>query len=129
MNPVTEIDMSTMEKEMEALLSWMKEDYNRWHDMGSPVCHEDEIIRKEMCANYAAGLRVIEGSKYLKVVGTGGMGSSESVKLFVVKLDTDKKFRRGDLLKPAGWKTPARNFPRGNVLKGTFGRVAWTGAH
>ena len=128
-NPVTEIDMDTMKKEMEALLSWMITDYNRWHDMGSPVCYESDIIREEMCVNYAAGLRVVEGSKYLKVVGTGGMGSSESVMLFVVKSDTDKKFRKGDLLKPAGWGTPARNFSRGNVLEGTFGRVAWTGAH
>ena len=120
--------MSTMEKEMEALLSWMIEDYDRWHDVHSLFCHEGEIIRKEMCANYAAGLRVIEGSKYLKVVGTGGVGSGESVKLFIVKSDTDKKFRKGDILKPAGWAAPARNFPRGNVLKGTLGRVAWTGA-
>ena len=118
-----------MEKEMEALLSWMIEDYNRWHGTSSPICHEDFLTRKEMCANYAAGLRVISASKYIKVVGTGGMGSSESVKLFVVKSDTDKKFRKGDILKPAGWASPARNFSRGNVLEGTLGRVAWTGAH
>ena len=84
MNPVTEIDMGTMIKEMEALLGFMRKDYNRWSDMGSPVSHEGDLIREEMCANYAKGLRVVEGSKYLKVVGTGGMGSSESVMLFVV---------------------------------------------
>ena len=127
-NLVTEIDMSTMEKGIEDLLVWMKEDYNRWHSRGNAWLDGAEDIVDTMCANYADGLRVVEGSKYLKVVGTGGMGSSESVMLFVVKSDTDKKFRKGDILKPAGWAAPARNFPRGNVLKGTLGRVAWTGA-
>ena len=121
--------MSTMEKEMKDLLVWMAEDYNRWQKAYKVYTYGTEGVREEMCANYAAGLRVIEGSKYLKVVGTGGMGSSESVMLFVVKSDTDKKFRKGDLLKAAGWAAPARNFPRGNVLEGTLGRVSWTGAH
>jgi len=128
-NSLNEIDMSTMEKEMEDLLVWMKEDYNRWHSMGNAWLDGAEDVRDAMFENYADGLRVIEGSKYLKVVGTSGIGSGESVKLFVVKSDTDKKFRKGDLLKPAGWATPARNFPRGNVLEGTLGRVGWTGAH
>ena len=120
--------MSTMEKEMAALLVWMKEDYNRWHSVGNAWLDGAEDVRDAMCTNYADGLRVVEGSKYLKVVGTGGMGSSVSVMLFVVKSDTDKKFRKGDILKAAGWAAPARNFPRGNVLKGTLGRGAWTGA-
>ena len=128
-NLVTEIDMSTMEKGIEDLLVWMKEDYNRWHSRGNAWLDGAEDIVDTMCANYADGLRVVEGSKYLKVVGTGGMGSSESVMLFVVKLDTDKKFRKGDILKPAGWAAPARNFSRGNVLNGKLGRVAWTGGH
>jgi hypothetical protein len=120
-----------MEKEIEALLNWMKKDYIRWHESGRSNTRLDgsEDVRDAMCANYADGLRVIEGSKYLKVVGTGGMGSSESVMLFVVKSDNDKKFRKGDLLKPVGWGVPARNFPRGNVLEGTLERIAWTGAN
>jgi hypothetical protein len=108
----------------------MKKDYIRWHEWGRSNTRLDgsEDVRDAMCANYADGLKVIEGSKYLKVVGTGGMGSSEDVKLFVVKSDTDKKFHKGDILKPAGWAAPSRNFSRGNVLKGTLGRVGWTGA-
>ena len=81
---MNEIDMSTMEKEMEALLSWMKDDYNRWHSMGNAWLDGAEDVREAMFENYADGLRVIEGSKYLKVVGTSGIGSGESVKLFVV---------------------------------------------
>ena len=121
--------MGDMKKEMEDLLVWMSEDYNRWHTGHNPWLDGAEDVREAMCANYADGLRVIEGSKYLKVVGTSGMGSSETVYMFVVKSDTDKKFRKGDILKAAGWAAPARNFPRGNVLKGTLGRVSWTGAH
>ena len=45
---------------------------------------------------------------------------------FVVAVDTDKKFKKGDLLKPAGFNAPARNAARGNVLEGGF-RIRWTG--
>ena len=129
MNPVTEIDMGTMKKEMEALLDFMRHDYDRWSDRGVRISRTPSEVCEKMAENYAKGLRVVEGSKYLKVVGTGGCGSSVSVKMFVVNTDKDKYFRRGDILKPAGWKAPARNFSRGNVLDGTFDRVTWTGAH
>ena len=45
---------------------------------------------------------------------------------FVVAVDDDKKFKKGDLLKPAGYNAPARNAARGNVLEGGF-RIRWTG--
>ena len=40
--------------------------------------------------------------------------------------DNDKKFKKGDLLKPAGYDKPARNAARGNILDGGFG-IQWTG--
>jgi hypothetical protein len=43
-------------------------------------------------------------------------------------LDDDGKFKRGDILKAASWKAPAKNFSRGNVLTGTLNRITWTGA-
>ena len=36
------------------------------------------------------------------------------------------KFKKGDLLKAAGFNAPARNAPRGNVLDGGF-NIRWTG--
>jgi len=45
---------------------------------------------------------------------------------FVVNTDDDKKFKRGDVLKAAGFNAPARNAPRGNVLDGGF-NIDWTG--
>ena len=45
---------------------------------------------------------------------------------FVVGTDTDPKFKKGDVLKAAGFNAPARNAPRGNVLEGGF-NINWTG--
>ena len=42
------------------------------------------------------------------------------------KAYTSKKFKKGDLLKPAGYDKPARNAARGNILDGGF-QINWTG--
>ena len=70
------------------------------------------------------GWTVKNGSKYIKLIKKLHM--QESVWGFDVKGDNDKLFKKGDLLKPAGWNAPARNAPRGNVLEGGF-PVQWTG--
>jgi len=41
---------------------------------------------------------------------------SGSVYAFIVKNPNDKMFNLGDILKPASFKAPARNFARGNVF-------------
>ena len=61
------------------------------------------------------------GKKYIK------FSTGKSVWGFIV-LENDNKFMRGDILKPAGASTPARNFARGNILNGDFSRVQWMGA-
>ena len=80
-----------------------------------------------MIENYCNGLEVNEGSRYWKITGTSGGGNSRSVKGFIAKAG-DKKFCEGDMLKAAGWATPARNFARGNVIDGRgVNEVRWTG--
>ena len=81
-------------------------------------------ISDEMNDKFINGWTVKNGSKYIKLITKSGM--QNSVWGFVVATDNDKLFKKGDLLKPAGWNAPARNKPRGNVLEGGF-PVNWTG--
>ena len=112
-----------MKKEIENVLEAMKADYKEWSDRCASG--ERRAINTTMYEEYCAGLMVEENRRYWKI--TGKSGSSRSVKGFIVKAG-DKKFREGDMLKPAGWAAPARNFARGNVLDGTgVDRVRWTG--
>ena len=117
-----------MRNEIEKVLEAMREDYRRWS--GRCASHDESAhsrIRDEMEENYCNGLEVEENRRYWKITGTNGSGSQVSVKGFIVKAG-DKKFREGDMLKPAGWAAPARNFARGNVLDGTgVYNVRWTG--
>ena len=78
----------------------------------------------EMKANFAEGISVEYGKKYIKIVKT--LGSQRMVWGFIVGVDNDKKFKLGDILKPAGWKAPARNAARGNILDGGY-PINWTG--
>jgi len=75
---------------------------------------------KEMCDDFANGWVVKKGKKYIKIM------SSRSAWGFIVNTDDDKLFKKGDLLKCAGYAAPARNKARGNVLEGGFA-IQWTG--
>ena len=112
----------------DAMLDAMRVDYKSWSD-GSNARNPErardengETVSDRMCREYCTSLEYSMGKKYIKVT------DGSSVKAFVVAVDDDKKFEYGDILMPAGWKTPARNFRRGNVLDRTFDRVRWTGA-
>jgi hypothetical protein len=117
-----------MRNEIEKVLEAMREDYKRWtYACKGRGSFSNSSIEKEMEENYCNGLRVEENRRYWKITGTNGSGSQVSVKGFIVKAG-DKKFREGDMLKPAGWAAPARNFARGNVLDETgFENARWTG--
>ncbi len=117
-----------MRNEIEKVLEAMREDYKRWSWWSSsykPNPHSDKTIMNEMIEDYCNGLEVTEGSRYWKIT-SNDRGGGRSVKGFIAKAG-DKKFREGDMLKPAGWAAPARNFARGNVLDGDLGGVRWTG--
>ena len=74
----------------------------------------------KMLDDFTNGWVVKKGSKYIKI------STKNSAWGFVVNTDDDKLFKKGDLLKCAGWAAPARNKPRGNVLEGGY-RIEWTG--
>ena len=63
------------------------------------------------------------GRKFAHIIMEDNQKSSHSW----VMLEDDKKFRKGDILKSASWKAPARNFARGNVLCGGFKHIRWCG--
>ena len=114
--------MSNIEKGVEAMLDHMRNDYIGWSRSGGRDISEQILSDSEK--RYCDGLHYTVGKKYIKVINGENHGS---VSGFIVNTENDKKFRLGDILKPAGWRGPAKNFARGNVLDGTFGRVRWTG--
>jgi hypothetical protein len=105
----------TLEEGIDILMQAMVDDYSGFMP---PV----ENRRIEMNARFKDGLSFTVGSKYIKVcTSNGGKVSS-----FIVKTENDKKFKKGDILKPAGWAAPARNAARGNILDGGY-PINWTG--
>lgn len=103
----------TVEVGVANMIAGANEDYNDF-----PV---NDTMKKE----FAEGWVIKTGYKYVKIMN-GGNGGQVTVWGFVVNNDNDKKFKKGDILKPAGWATPARNGARGNVLDGDY-PVNWTG--
>ena len=81
----------------------------------------NDDIRAKMNEEYAEKFTVTYGKKYIKITEEGN-----GVKAFIVAVDNDKKFRKGDILKPAGWAAPALNAARGNILDGGY-PINWTG--
>ena len=109
-------------EDMAEALSYMEtamiEDYDHFMD-------KDNEIHNKMRLEFATGIEVLYGNKYIKIV-TGKHGGQRSVWGFIVNTDKDKKFKMGDILKPAGWAAPARNKARGNILDGGYA-INWTG--
>ena len=74
---------------------------------------------KEQVDSWDHNTTIFPGKKYIKIVqGTG-------VFCFIVKEDF-KHFKKGDILKAAGYNAPALNSARGNVLDGNYA-IQWTG--
>ena len=73
----------------------------------------------EQTQKWDSKTRVTQGKKYIKIVQDTG------VFCFIVKEDF-KHFKKGDILKAAGYNAPALNSPRGNVLTGDY-HIQWTG--
>ena len=102
-----------MNTEMTALIENIKNDYLNWTTRCAGAKGRTTLteINKTMIAEFNDGLTYKTGSKYIKVI-TRSAGGGGSVWGFVVNTDNDKKFRKGDILKAAGWAAPARNAAR-----------------
>lgn len=102
-----------MQTELVPYLEYIKQDYMNWSPRGTP-------IREKMIEEFCDKVRYEVGNKYIKVI------AGSSVHSFIVRQD-DGKFKAGDILKAASWRSPAKNFVRGNIFAKTFDRVRWTG--
>lgn len=96
-------------------LDFIKDNYVKWM-LQSPT-----DVRIRMTEEFQKSVRFEQGSKYIKVI------AGTSVHSFICLKDNGK-FKKGDILKAAGWSSPARNFARGNVIAKQYGATTWTGA-
>ena len=106
----------TLDEGIKNLMSGAKSDYVRMSTMGGK---ELTGYSKEQVDNWDNKTKVSQGKKYIKIVQDTG------VFCFIAKEDF-KHFKKGDILKPAGYNAPALNQPRGNVLTGNY-MIQWTG--
>ena len=111
-----------MNNEITTLIENIKADYLNWTTRCAAAKGLDALteINKKMIAEFNEKITYKVGTKYIKISAGG------SVWGFVVNTDNDKKFRKGDILKAAGYNAPARNAARGNILDGGY-TINWTG--
>ena len=106
----------TLEDGIKNMMSGAKDDYKRW----STNAHgEQSQWSKDSVAAWDSKTKVYPGKKYIKIVQDTGVFA------FVMKEDSGR-FKKGDILKAAGYNAPALNSARGNVLTGNY-PIQWTG--
>ncbi len=112
-----------MQKQIDTLIEDIVKDYAGWQKNCAIARNSDTIssIQKDMYKKFKDNITYKVGSKYVKIYQKGG-----SVWGFVVISDKDKKFKKGDILKAAGYNSPARNAARGNIIDGGY-CIQWTG--
>ncbi len=112
----------TMEEAINDVIQMAKDDYFKWTGHGRAKTEVDNNMIKE----FNEGFRVLDNDrrKFIKIVQVERNGSRR-VWGFIMKHDY-KHFKRGDILKAAGWNAPALNKPRGNIFNKPY-KVSWTG--
>ena len=106
----------TLDEGIINLMAGAKQDYVRMSTSGG---RELTGYSKEQVDNWDNKTKVSQGKKYIKIVQDTG------VFCFIAKEDF-KHFKKGDILKAAGYNKPALNSARGNVLSGNY-NIQWTG--
>ena len=107
----------TLDEGIKNLMAGAKNDYIRCSTSNGKK--ELTGYSLEQVKKWDSNTKVSQGKKYIKVVQENGVFA------FIVKEDF-KHFKKGDILKPAGYNAPALNQPRGNVLTGNY-MIQWTG--
>ena len=107
----------TLDEGIKNLMAGAKQDYVRMSTYNG--AKELTGYSKEQVDNWDNKTKVSQGKKYIKIVQDTGVFA------FIVKEDF-KHFKKGDILKAAGYNAPALNSARGNVLTGNY-RIQWTG--
>ena len=119
-------NMTNIDKQLETginnLIKHCVDDYERWSTRNGTREISDYSANQ---IERGLGFKVKKGQKYIKIINDMSNGQ-QSVWGFIVASENDKKFQVGDILMAAGWRGPARNKARGNVLSGNFG-CSWTG--
>ena len=120
MTVLVEKSAVTLEDGIKTLIESAITDYKKRYGDGL-----NTDVGKKMVGDFINGFVVKSGQKYVKIMSGNGGTVGGSCWGFIVKEDTPK-FKKGDILKPAGWNKPATNAPRGNVLDGMY-EINWTG--
>ena len=107
----------TLDEGIKNLMTGAKLDYERMST--SNGTKELTGYSKEQVELWDNKTKIMPGKKYIKIVQDTG------VFCFIAKEDF-KHFKKGDILKAAGYNAPALNQPRGNVLTGNY-PIQWTG--
>ena len=107
-----------MQEQIDTLLEKIKTDYVNWSTSHGkkPVSSYTQSVLD----NWNETVKVKYGQKYVKII------RDNSVWGFIVNTDNDKVFKKGDILKAAGWNAPARNAARGNIFDDDY-YINWTG--
>ena len=106
----------TLDEGIKNLMAGAKQDYVRMSTSGGRALTG---YSKEQVDSWDNKTKVSQGKKYIKIVQDTG------VFCFIAKEDF-KHFKKGDILKAAGYNAPALNSARGNVLTGNY-PIQWTG--
>ena len=107
----------TLDEGIKFLMSGAKADYVRMSTSNGTKQLTGYSL--EQTDNWDKKTKISQGKKYIKIVQDTG------VFCFIAKEDF-KHFKKGDILKAAGYNAPALNSARGNVLSGNYA-IQWTG--